>query len=454
MKKILVVDDELLIRTFLSETLIRQGYEVQTVENVKEATSILNKDSFDLVFTDMKMPDGSGLDVVKVVKSICPTTVVVVITAFGSIENAVKAMQMGSFDYVIKPFSPDMIETVLQKVESHIKLIQENQYLRHELGHKESSSKMTVVAESPVMQKVLTEVEKIADSEANIFITGESGTGKEVIAGLIHRLSKRRDNPYIRVNCAAVPETLVESEFFGHEKGSFTGATASHKGRFELANKGTLLLDEVSEVPLHLQAKFLRAIQEKEFERVGGVKTVKVDVRFISTSNRTMQEAIDNKEFREDLFYRLNVLPVFLPSLRDRKEDIIPLANHFLTHFCLENHKKKKTLSQSAKDKLENYRWPGNIRELANVIERAVVMDFDNQIEAEHLYIDGALDAPPSQEDKSVNIKLGTRLEEVEKEFILKTLRKNEDNRGKTAEELGITTQRLRNRLKEYGKNS
>jgi two-component system, NtrC family, response regulator AtoC len=288
------------------------------------------------------------------------------------------------------------------------------------------------------MQQILKEVEQVAKSNANVFINGETGTGKEVIAHLIHYNSPRSNQPFIKVNCAAVPETLVESEFFGHEKGAFTGAANKRLGRFELANGGSLLLDEITEIPLPLQAKLLRVTQEQEFERIGGTKPIKVDVRLISTSNRNMKEALTNKVIREDLYYRLNVVPIQLPSLRDRTEDIIPLAEYFIERTCSENHLDKRVLTAEAKKKLLHYAWPGNIRELSNVIERAVVMSQGKSIGDEHLYVDG----PP-------NPTSGKTLQEVEKQLIVETLQTHQ-NRTKAAETLGISLKMLRDKLQEY----
>ncbi len=382
-EKILVVDDEALMRQFLEEALSRSGFEVDIAQNGKEAFALLRKNSYDLVITDMKMPDHTGLDVLKKTKELSPQTVVLVMTAFGTIENAVEAMKLGAFNYLLKPFTPDAIETLIEKAAEHRALVEENTYLREQV-----TSKGQIIAESPIMKKLLEEAVRVAKSQASVLIHGESGTGKEVIAGAIHAHSMRASNPYIRVNCAAVPDTLIESEFFGHEKGSFTGANAKRLGRFELANGGTLLLDEVTEIPLNLQPKLLRVVQEQEFERVGGTRPVSVDVRLISTSNRDLKEAIEEKVFREDLFYRLNVVPIHLPPLRERKEDILPLVDYFLGKFCAENGKKKKTLTKKAKEKLVNYPWPGNIRELANVMERVVVLDFGEKIEPAHFTLD------------------------------------------------------------------
>lgn len=302
------------------------------------------------------------------------------------------------------------------------------------------------IAESPAMKKIVRDLDKIAKSQASVFITGESGTGKEVIGSLIHERSSRAKNPFIKVNCAAIPETLLESEFFGHEKGAFTGAMQRKIGRFELADLGTLLLDEVTEIPLTLQPKLLRAIQEQEFERVGGMHPIQVNVRFLATSNREMQEAIDSKVFREDLFYRLNVVPLHIPPLREREEDILPLAEFFLRTFCEKNHKPLKQLGSSAKEKLLRYPWPGNVRELGNIIERTVVLDFDVVVDAEHLYLGEARQTPCKD-----RLPVGISLYEMEKRLILQTLAASHDNKTRAAQILGISVKTLRNKLYEYG---
>jgi len=301
-----------------------------------------------------------------------------------------------------------------------------------------------IIAESALMKQIIQDVLKVAKSTASVFICGESGTGKEVIAQAIHRHSDRAQGPFVTVNCAAIPETLIESEFFGHEKGSFTGALSRRLGRFELAHQGTLLLDEISEVPPSVQSKLLRAVQELEFERVGGIIPLHVDVRFIATSNRNMKEAIDKKLFREDLYYRLNVVPIHLPPLRERKEDILPLASYFLERICKDNKLSKKKLSEEAIDKLLHHPWPGNIRELANVMERTVVMSSEETILKEHLLLDFA---PPS----SPSFPIGMTLQELEKRLILETLVAQKNSRIKTAKVLGISIRTLRNKLKEYG---
>lgn len=458
--KILVVDDEALMRNFLAETLRRKQIEVVTAADGRQALELFNASHFDMVITDMKMPGLSGIELLRTIKEISPSTFVVVITGFGSIENAVEAMRLGAFNYLIKPFSPETIETVIEKASQQQALVEENQYLRQQVrenhgGSPAFSSQPTensvkVVGQSPALRAILNDVMRVAKSNANVFIHGESGTGKEVIAHAIHYNSLRQDKPFIKVNCAAVPDTLIESEFFGHEKGAFTGANAKRCGRFELAHGGSLLLDEVTEIPHLLQAKLLRVIQEHEFERVGGNKPIKVDVRLISTSNRDMKEAIQQKVLREDLYYRLNVVPIYLPPLRERREDIIPLAEYFLQKLCVENHKdpSSKSFTPESKQTLLNYSWPGNARELANVIERAIVLDNGPQIAPEHLRLENTLVVTPCP--ASISLTVGTSLEELEKQLIIETLHREHNNAVKAAELLGITPRKLRSKLAAY----
>jgi two-component system, NtrC family, response regulator AtoC len=439
LEKVLVVDDEPLIRKFLSDTLKRKKIEVFTAENGKDALELLKQTSFDLVICDIKMPELSGIELLKRAKILHPKLIFILITAYASVQTAVEAMRLGAFNYLIKPFSSDIIEAMVEKAEEQLSLLTENHYLRHEICQEQKKKLEQVIAESAIMKQTLDNVAKIAKSHANVFICGESGTGKEIIAHAIHFQSLRAHHPFIKVNCAAFAETLIESEFFGHEKGAFTGAINRKLGRFELADQGTLLLDEVSEISPTLQSKLLRVIQEKEFERVGGIKPINVDVRLIATSNRNMKEAVEQKLFREDLYYRLNVMPINLPPLRERKEDILPLANYFLHRFCIDNHKKKKTLSFDARKKLIDYPWPGNIRELANVIERTVVMDLSDMILAEHLALDFLTPSASPLELLS--------LEELEKKHILKILDHCQHNRTKAATTLGISVRTLRNKL-------
>ena len=436
-EKILIVDDELLMRNYLMEALKRKGFEATAVENGEKAVNCLEESSFDMVITDMKMGGLSGMDVLKKIKELSPRTLVIVVTAFGSIENAVDAMKLGAFHYLIKPFSLESLMANIEKGNQHVALIEENNYLRQQVSS--SRHGRHVIAESAAMQQVLKDVERISKSNSSVFICGETGTGKEVMAHLIHYSSPRKNKPFIKVNCAAVPDTLVESEFFGHEKGAFTGAAAKRLGRFELANEGSLLLDEITEIPLALQAKLLRAIQEGEFERLGGVKPIKVDVRLISTSNRDIKEAIANKVLREDLYYRLNVIPLLLPPLRERREDIVPLADLFIEQMCQENHVEKKKLSDSAKARLLEYHWPGNVRELANVVERAIVMGPGKTVQGDSLYLDGP----------GGNAIGEKTLPELEKQLISKTMQVHQ-NRTEAAEKLGISVKMLRDKLEEY----
>ncbi len=418
--KILIVDDDPLMRKFLRDFLQTKHYTLFVAENGEVASEILQQENFELILTDLKMPKKDGLYVLSQAKG----TPVIIMTAYGTIESAVDAIKMGAFHYLIKPFSLEALEALLQRAEDHLRQQLENRYLREE---KENN----ILLQSPPMQKIWKDLGKIAKSSANVFISGESGTGKEVLAQAIHLQSFRSSHPLVTVNCAAVAETLVESEFFGHEKGAFTGAQGKRIGKFELAHKGSLLLDEVTEIPLQLQAKLLRVIQEQELERVGSEKSIQIDVRIIATSNRNMQEAIENKVFREDLYYRLNVMPLHIPPLRERREDIVPLTHYFLKKFCGENHKPLKTLSINVQNQLIQYSWPGNVRELANVIERMVVLDAD----------------PLLLENKGA---LHTSLQEVEKRHILKTLQNYNNNKTHAAKALGISLRTLRNKLHQY----
>ena len=443
-EKILIVDDEAMIRNFLSETLKQKKLDITCAVNGKEAIDLIKREHFDLIISDMKMPGKSGMDVLKSTKTLSPDTIVILITAYASVENAVEAMRRGAFNYLIKPFSPETVEILIEKAQEHSTLLQQNHFLRQEICSYSGNKTKQIVATSSCMKKILSDIEKIAKSTASVFITGESGTGKEVIAHAIHHLSLRNNKAFIKVNCAALPESLIESEFFGHEKGAFTGAIDRKAGRFELASEGTLLLDEITEVPLRLQSKLLRAIQEQEFERVGGTRTLSVDIRFIATSNRSIVEAIRDKIFREDLFYRLNVIPIHIPPLRERKEDILPLTEHFLEHFSRANKCPLKRLTSDAKERLLTFSWPGNIRELTNILERAVVMNASELITGNDLL----LETSPSEKKERRPTLLA--LHEIERAHILETLSSFNDNRTRTAKVLGISVRTLRNKLKEY----
>lgn len=382
-KKFLIIDDDQMVRQFLTETLQKNGAEVTFADNGRHALKLLKEFVYDMVFTEMKTSDLSGLDILRQVKSLHSSPVVVILTAFGSIENSVEAMRLGAFNYLLKPFSSDTIDAIVEKASETFSAVEQQCPRYQPLSGSLILPK--IIAESSMMKQIMTEVAQIAQSNASVFISGETGTGKEVIANAIHYSSPRVHHPFVKVNCASVPEALIESEFFGHEKGAFTGANVKRVGRFELAHGGSLLLDEVTEIPSTLQAKLLRAVQERSFERLGGSKAIKVDVRFISTSNRNIQEAVASKILRADLYYRLNVIPIHLPPLRERQEDIIPLAEYFLEQMCLENNKEIKKLTAGARKKLSDYWWPGNIRELANILERVVVLNPATSIKGEHL---------------------------------------------------------------------
>lgn len=443
--KILIVDDEPLMQDFLLEALSRRKYQVDLADNGTTALQKMKGGKYDLIITDIRMPDVSGMEILKTAKEISPDMGVIMITAYGTIKNAVEAMKKGAYDYITKPFSVDEIELVVDKFFEYRRLLDENKYLRSELGRKYGVD--NIIGKSPKMRKIFETIDMVAQSKATVLIQGPSGTGKELIARAIHFKSPRRNKPFIKTNCAALPEGLVESELFGHEKGAFTGAIKTTKGRFELANGGTLLLDEISEMGPNLQAKLLRVLQEGEFERVGSSETVKVDVRIIATTNKDLKEEVKKGNFREDLYYRLNVVPIYLPPLKERKEDIPLLVEHFLRKYSEENGKLIEGISQDALQILIDYDWPGNVRELENVIERAVVMSKEKVLSPKHFSFADFESVPQPQESDMTKT-----LKDLEREFILKTLAEQGGNRSKTAEILGISVRTLRNKLKEYKK--
>lgn len=442
-EKILVVDDEPLVRNFLKEVLEAEDYEVLTTEDGLSALKEVERGGIDLVITDVRMPKLNGIDLLKEVKKRSPSTLVVVITAYGTIENAVEAMKNGACDYITKPLSPEQIKLAIQKASQHKNLLNENRYLRSEVSQRYNFEQL--IGRSPQMRRVYEMIDRVAPTNATVLIQGESGTGKELVARAIHYRSPRKDKPFVKVNCAALPEDLLESELFGHERGAFTGAVSKREGRFELADRGTLLLDEISETSPAFQAKLLRVLQEQEFERVGGSKTIKVDVRVIATTNKDLKQAIREGKFREDLYYRLNVLPIYLPPLRERKEDIPLLVQHFLEKYSRQNGLRIKSLSKKCLDMMMQYEWPGNVRELENVIERAVVMSEGETIFPENI----SLSSPVQKMGLSFPEEI--TLEEMEKRLILHTLQRTGGNRTEAAKILGISVRTVRNKLKKYG---
>ena len=446
--KVLIVDDELVIRKALEEQLHHNRYAVATVSSLAEAQVLLSKDNFDLVFLDVRLPDGNGTELLKHFNQL-PDSVekplTVVITGYGSIESAVACMKLGAFDYIIKPFSLQEIDVILQKAESFSHLMKVNQYFSKNGSDGEYSPEL--LGESPAIQKIRSLIEKVATTEATVLITGENGTGKELVAHEIHRKSHLANKPYITVNCAAIAENLIESEFFGHEKGAFTNAIQRRIGRFELANNGTILLDEIAEISPHLQAKLLRVLQEKEFERVGGTKTLKANVRVLASTNRDLRKSVQKGDFREDLYYRLNVFPIEIPPLMERGNDVLLLSDFFLKRYMRKHGIKLQGFSEEARRAILEHTWPGNVRELQNTIERAVILSSDQKLILPNTL---NLSQPvqeteaPAEEESLIN------LETLEKRHILHVLKAMNGNRTKTASLLAISTRTLSNKLKQY----
>ena len=449
-EKIVVVDDEMMIRKALETQLRNKRYSVASTGDLKGARKILSRDSFDLVFLDLRLPDGEGTDLLEEITAKTEAPMVVMMTGYGSVESAVSCMQMGAFDYVVKPFSFEQIEVVVDKVASFDKMRRVTKYYVEESDTRSSD----IIGESDPVLNLKAMVNKVAKTEASVLITGENGTGKELVARELYRNSMLAKQPYIRVNCAAISETLMESEFFGHEKGSFTGATERREGRFELADGGTILLDEISEIAPSLQAKLLRVLQEKEFERVGGNKTIQVKVRVLATTNRDLMEQVKKGEFREDLYYRLNVFPIAVPPLRDRGTDILLLANSFLIRHARKHGIDEIAFSKNCEKAIESHEWPGNVRELENAVERAVILsERGKQIEGDLLGLNSVSVKPSNNTDKSISDSDGglESMEDVEKRHIKNILDACGGNRSNAAKKLGLNVRTLRNKIKQYG---
>jgi two-component system, NtrC family, response regulator len=452
MDTILVVDDEVNYLTVMEALLGEAGYEVLTAGSAIEAVKIAKDSDLDLVLTDMKMPKMSGIELLDEVQRLYPDLPVIIMTAYGTVEKAVMAMKKGAFDYILKPFKNEEILVTIAKSLEHRHLILKNRLLNQELDKKYGFP--NIVGESRVMQEILALVKRVAQSRATVLITGESGTGKELIARAIHQCSARAAKSFISVNCAALTETLLESELFGHERGAFTHAVAMRKGRFELADGGTLFLDEVAEMSQALQVKLLRVLQEMEFERVGGTRTIKVDVRVVAASNRDLKEEVENGRFREDLFYRLNVVHLHLPPMRQRQEDIPLLATHFISKYVQENLRDKTRITPEALKVLVQYAWPGNVRELENVMERAVILCSNSVISPQDLPAELIPTSSESQLDIDRFIPLHTPLPEaldsIEEKMIRRALEKSGQVQVRAAEILGITKSLLQYKLKKY----
>jgi two-component system NtrC family response regulator len=448
--RILIADDEQVQREMLEGFLVKQGYGVGIAADGSQALEKFKGGAFDLVLTDYRMPGMDGVQLLKALKRLNPEVMVVVLTAFGTVGTAVAAMKEGAYDYLNKPIDLDELLLLIQRVEKEVGLSRENRELREQLREKFKVD--FIISASRRMEEALNLVKRVASSPATVLILGESGTGKELIARAIHYSSPRAEKPLVKVNCAALPENLLESELFGHEKGAFTGAVGRRIGRFEQADQGTVFLDEIGDLSPSLQSKLLRVLQEKEFERVGSSQTLKVDVRVIAATNRNLEEAIQKGTFREDLYYRLNVVTVSLPPLRERKEDIPPLLEHFLKKYSRENQKPVVSLSKEAKDLLMNYHYPGNIRELENIMERAVVLSRGDSITTQDL----PLNLRESKVEDLMKEAAGGRslretLEEIERLRITQALEKSHGVQTKAAEELGISERVLRYKMKKYG---
>lgn len=446
MEKILIVDDEEGMRIALSEALKRSGFETMCCVDGLDAVSKLKAAKFSMVITDVKMPKMNGIDVLREVKKVSPDTPVVVVTAYGTVDNAVEAMKEGACDYLLKPFS---FENLIEIVKSG--LTQAENFcgsLKKDIVNftrARAEIKREIFTKDPEMLRIISMAKDIAASNSTVLIYGESGTGKELIAHLIHENSPRRDKPFVAVNCAAIPDNLLESELFGHEKGSFTGAAFRKFGKFELAQTGTILLDEIGEMSMTLQAKLLRVLQEFEIDRVGGREPIAIDVRVISTTNLDLRKAIKENKFREDLYYRLNVIPLKLPALRDRQGDIEILTEHFLKLNAAKNNKNIKKISKEAMDIIVSRRWSGNVRELQNTIERAVLLCSGDAVKKENLILEEAEKIEEKPEAGSA-----TTINDMERTLIAKTLDETRGNRTHAARALGISIRTLRNKLKEY----
>ncbi len=445
---LLIIDDEKNIREGLGANFEMEGYNVKLAENGQQGLEFISKGDIDLVITDLRMPGISGEEVLRKVTTETPGIPVIVLTGHGSIDSAVDAMRNGAYDFLTKPLNLDQLTMIVKRALQARELSLQHKQLKKEVEKDMAFDKM--IGKSAEMQKVFEMIKKVASSKASVLITGESGVGKEVVADAIHKLSPRKDHQCIKVHCAALSETLLESELFGHEKGAFTGADNLVKGRFELAHESSIFLDEIGEINPSVQIKILRVLQEKAFERVGGQETINVDVRIIAATNRVLEEEVKKGTFREDLYYRLNVIHIHVPPLRERKDDIPLLVASFLEEFALENGKNIKGIDSQAKSAIYNYNWPGNIRELRNCIESAVVMCSGEEIKLE--------DLPPtvskSAGDQSINIPANATLDEAEKIIILQTLAANKNNKSKTADLLGIGRKTLHRKLEEYGINS
>jgi len=444
LQRILVLDDEGVVRSVTADILREEGYSVLAVSTSRQAITALTDEEFDLVLSDIRLEAESGLQFLAEVRKTWPELPLMIMTGFGSLDSALEAIRLRVFEYLLKPIDPRHLVDSVHRLEESLTLKAENRYLRSQSGN--GTDEKDFLGCCVAMEKLRGDIRKISQTDATVLIRGESGTGKEVAARALHQSGRRADKPFIRVNCAAIPANLLESEFFGHEKGAFTGATSRRQGRFELADQGTLLLDEISEIPPDLQVKLLRVLQEREFERVGGNQTIQVDVNIIATTNRQLEEEVRAGRFREDLFYRLNVVPLQLPPLRDRGRDVIELASQFAKSFARKHGKPFQPLNGEIEAHLLSYRWPGNVRELQNAVERAVILaDNDGVLRPEDIVDFGQ--GLEETEEETADIR---PLAELEKRAIIRALDRCEGNRTHAAKLLGISLRTLRNKINRY----
>ena len=446
---ILIVDDEDAQRSILKGYLEKKGYKIFSASSGTEGIKTVQNNLIDIVLSDFKMPDKTGLEVLEGVKKINPEISFVILTAYGTIEDAVKAMRLGAFDYISKPVDLDELDLMIERIIEHNNLKSEIQILKNQL--KEKFKIDSFISHSAKMEEVLSVAARAADSKATILITGESGTGKEVLAKSIHYVSPRKEKPFIAVNIPALPETLLESELFGHEKGAFTGADKAKKGRFELADGGTIFLDEIGDIPINLQVKLLRVLQEHQIEKVGSSENINIDVRIIAATHQNLEEKIKDGSFREDLYYRLNIVSLHIPPLRERREDILPLIDYFIEMYAKENNRNKLTLSKEAVDSLIKYNFPGNVRELENIIERAIVLCRSEAITLNDLpnVVKGF-----KVEKEIPQIETGSlidQVEELEKKLIFDALSCANGNQSQAGRILGLTERNLRYKMQKYG---
>ena len=449
-RRILVAEDEEPIRDGIVTAFTDSGYEVIAAADGRQAIDLLEDESFDLVISDYRMPEKDGLEVLRSARRVNEDAVVIMITAYGSVDHAVEMMREGAYDYIQKPFSLEDLEFKVAKALDHLKLRGKVRYLEDRLHDEFRCEK--IIGHSRAIREILRTIQKVAPSNATVLIQGETGTGKELVAEAIHRNSLRTSGSFVKMNCAALPENLLESELFGHERGAFTGADRQRIGRFELATNGTLFLDEIADMSLGIQAKVLRALQEQEFERVGGTRTIKVDVRLVAATNRDLAQAIQHRAFREDLYYRLNVVTITVPPLRERKEDIELLAEHFVERYAKELKKTVGGVSVEALRVLRRYNWPGNIRELENTIERAVLMTESDQIVHDDVALLGQAPSPGGSVETQFHLPpQGMDLEQIEKQVLIEALKMSNWVQKEAAALLSISSRAMNYKVKKFG---